>query len=59
MKKETRTSYYPNGKRWYETPYINNQIHGLVTGWCDNGKKRYKIPFKKDLEHGSRIYFRY
>jgi len=42
MKTETKTQYYPNGKKMYETPYVNNHVHGLAIWWYENGKKCMK-----------------
>jgi len=59
MKKETQTHYYENGNKASETPYVNNQIHGLEIWWYENGKKWDEIPHKNNIEHGSMVEFKY
>ena len=59
MKKETKTTYYSNGKKASETPYVNDKKHGLRIGWHYSGEKWYETPYKNDLQHGAEIYFNY
>jgi len=59
MKKETKIDYYNNGKKAYETPYINDNRHGLEIWWYKNGNKYSETTFKNDIEHGTIIGFNY
>jgi len=58
-KDRIETSYWLNGKKASETPYVNNRIHGLRIVWYSNGSKWCETPFKNNLQHGSNIEFRY
>jgi len=53
------TSYYSNGNRSYEIPYVNDKANGLYKWWYENGNKWYEIPYKNNLQHGSSISFNY
>jgi len=43
----------------YETPYVNNKIHGLYKWWYNNGKKCEENLFKNDFQHAVNISFNY
>ena len=58
-KNRIETSYWSNGNKQYETPYVNDKAHGLRIWWYSNGNKDCETPYKKDIQHGSRIEFRY
>jgi len=58
-KDRIKTSYWPNGKRWCEIPYVNGNVHGLAIGWYSNGNKRWETTCKNNIQHGSNIEFNY
>ena len=44
-KKETETTYHPNGKIKYQETYLNGRINGVFIEWHDNGQKAREIEF--------------
>jgi len=58
-KDRIETSYWLNGKKASEIPYVNGKRYGLAIWWYENGNKRWETPFKNNLQHGSNIEFRY
>ena len=58
-KVEIKTEYWSNGSMWHETPHVNGNVHGLEKHWYKNGNNRWEIPYKKDQQHGAKIWFNY
>jgi len=44
--------WYDNGQKWYETPYVNGQVHGKEMGWYVNGQKGYEVSYVNGQKHG-------
>jgi antitoxin component YwqK of YwqJK toxin-antitoxin module len=38
-----------------ETPYKNNQIHGIGKWYYENGGIEFEIPYKNGFQHGIKI----
>ena len=38
----TKTTYYPNSKLFLKLRTLNNNLHGLAVGYCDNGQVDFK-----------------
>jgi len=47
-KNRIETSYWSNGNKWYEIPYVNDKIYGLRIWWFDNGNKSSETPYVND-----------
>jgi len=57
--KELRTWWYDNGNKWYDVHLANTKKCGLLETWFRNGTVHYKMTYKKDIEHGAMIDFKY
>jgi antitoxin component YwqK of YwqJK toxin-antitoxin module len=49
---ETKTEYWPNGKKKSETNYVDGKKHGIETVWDEKGQKRRETYWKDDKQHG-------
>ena len=47
-----KISYYENGQKSQETPYIDGQQHGVATWWYSNGQKWQETPYVDGQQHG-------
>tara|TARA_R110002096_G_scaffold126532_3_gene273703 strand:- start:137716 stop:141018 length:3303 start_codon:yes stop_codon:yes gene_type:complete len=50
--KKTFETFYPNGQKEYNIPYVNGQAHGLATWYYGNGQISKKGEFKFGEEEG-------
>jgi antitoxin component YwqK of YwqJK toxin-antitoxin module len=44
--------YRDNGQKFWETPYVNGERHGIETWWYENGKKWIESPHVNGDLHG-------
>ena len=49
---ELRYSYWGNGQKWFEAPYVNGKLHGIETWWHENGQKWMERPWVNGQLHG-------
>jgi len=56
---EIKRHHWTSGQLMYEFTYDNGLRHGLEKWWSYEGRIWSKIPYKKDIEHGARIHFKY
>jgi len=51
-------SFYLNGQKQIETPYVSGLKQGLETGWHANGNKKFEVNYVKGLKQGLyRVWF--
>lgn len=55
MQRETKITYYPNGKKRIEIPLLNGKIDGIKRSWYEDGTKDYEIHYKNDEIFGNSI----
>ena len=51
-KVEVRKEYYESGDLWYETPYVNGDIHGIVKVYYESGALLNEAPYVNGEIHG-------
>jgi antitoxin component YwqK of YwqJK toxin-antitoxin module len=44
--------HYDNGQIMFETPWVNDQKHGIARYWHENGQLWWEIPYVNGQEHG-------
>ena len=44
--------YYKSGTLWWETPYVNGEMHGIEKGYYESGALWWEIPYKNGKRHG-------
>ena len=49
---EVKKSYYESGALWYETPYVNGKMHGIVKHYYESGALWYETPYVNGMRHG-------
>ncbi len=54
----TSISYYPDGSRNSEYPYVNGKKHGIATWYNEDGSKRSEISHVDGKKHGKWIMYR-
>jgi antitoxin component YwqK of YwqJK toxin-antitoxin module len=49
---EIKKDYHPNGKIWYETPYVNGLRHGIEKTYRYSGKIWYETSYINGRKQG-------
>ena len=49
---EVKKSYYESGALWYETSYVDGDIHGIEKLYYESGALEWEIPYVNGEIHG-------
>ena len=55
----TEVSYYPNGTKRYNKPWVNGKQHGTAITYYENGSKSSETPYVDGRSHGMAIHYYY